>query len=295
MNNKQKAKSKLQKAKGKKQMIKVQIAKIFAFCLLLLAFCLLPFVSCQVQNQGCTDVNATNFDVTASKQIIPNNCTYPKLFLQIFPFWDSFRLSTSTIYPIGSSGDSVRILNAQMYFSNVNLFDSNNKPLAITDSLLIYRANDSLNVPQNLFLNNSNTVLYSLFSLNTVQNYRGFQIDAGLDAASQQAVAKRNPSGNPLAQQSISMYDTTSSKYYFQKMTLERHKKNVITDTIIVNGQQNFSLTYSINTSLTKGFSLTVPLQINYSKLFNNVDIRADSATRQNKIWSNLKNCITLQ
>ncbi len=273
--------------------------KLFAFCYLPFAFSSLFFTFCQTPNSGCTDVNATNFDVTASKQIEPNNCTYPKIVLQFVSYWDSTRLNPSTIYALGN-GDSVQVINSQLYFSNVQLTSSENKIIPITDSLLIYRSNDSLNVPQNIFLNNLNTVEYALFSLNTVQKYIGFQFNTGLDIKSQQAVAKRNPATSPLTTQGVAMYDTTNAKYYFQRMTLGRHGKN-LNDTVTLIGQQSFNLNYSISATTTKGFSLRVPLQIKYATLFKGliksdaVDIRADSISRQNKLWNNLKNSITLQ
>lgn len=251
----------------------------------------LLFTECVSPNQGCTDVNATNFDVTAAKQIIPNNCIYPKLVLQMFPAWDTFALSSTTIYAL-NAGDTFRILNAQMYFSNVKLLDANQNTVPITDSLLIYRTKDSLNIPNNIFLNKNTTVEYPLFSINTSQNFTHFQMTAGLDAASQQAVPSRNPSGNPLTVQNISMYDTTNSKYYLQSITISRLSQG---DTITIYGQQTVPFDFTNGRNSVKGFSLAVLLKVDYKKLLAKVPtFKADSATLQKNVWSNIFNSITL-
>ncbi len=249
------------------------------------------FTACLSPNQGCTDVNATNFDVTASKQISPNNCVYPKLIVQMFPYWDTTALSSTTIYAISPS-DTFRVLSAQMYFSNVKLLDDNQNSVPITDSLLIYRSNDSLNIPNNIFLNKTNTVEYSLFSINTSQNFSHFQMTVGLDATSQQAVPSRNPSGNPLTVQNISMYDTTNSRYYLQSITISRLNQG---DTITIYGQQTVPFDFKIDTKNQKGFSLAIPLKVDYKKLLANVaTFKTDNATLQKNVWSNIFRSITL-
>jgi len=249
------------------------------------------FSRCLPPNQGCTDVNATNFNVTASKQILPNNCVYPKLVLQFYPYWDTTALSTSNIYGT-TKGDTFKILNAQFYFSSVNLLDANQKSVAISDSILMYRAKDSINIPLNILLNSITTKEYSLFSISTAENYTHLLFNTGLDATSQQAAPSRNVSGNPLATQSFSIYDTTNSKYYFQSITISRLSKG---DTITVYGQQTIPFDFTNTAASQKGFSIAFRFKVDYKKLLANVPtFNADSATLQKQVWSNIQNSISL-
>ena len=263
----------------------------FAFIVIFILF----LSGCQVPEEGCTDVAATNFDITALKTCATNCCVYPQLKIRTQFLWgsDSVFFDFNTPYLIGT--DSVKFLSAQLYISGISFTPiSGGKNVSVSDSIALYRANDTIMRLNTYALIGKNYGFnYTLGSFSGFGSYNYAHFTVGLDSISNTTIPSKMPVSSPLAVKADSSYDSKNSTFIFQKFIFVKGVN--YTDTVQINIERAQTIDAGCRLTFIRGFDAEMPLKIDYKKLFLDVNVQADPATIAQKIVSNYTNALSVQ
>ena len=269
-----------------------QKVKIYSFFFI---FFTLVFSACQVPTEGCTDVSAANFDITALKSCTTDCCIYPQLKIRTQYLWgsDSAFFELNKPYVIGA--DSVKFLSAQLYLSDLFFTPiTGGKDVSVSDSIALYRLNDTIKRPNNYALIGKNYgFTYTLGTFSSFGSYSYAHFIIGLDSVSNTAIPSKMPASSPLALKADSTYDTAKSTYIFQKFIFVKGVN--YQDTVHVNIENLKTLDVGCRLTFNKGFDAVMPLKIDYKKLFLDVNVQTNPLIIAQKIVSNYTNAFSVQ
>ena len=251
--------------------------------------CFLLLTQCQEPVLGCLDARATNFDVTAAKPCEDNCCVFPSLKLQFDYAFDTFNFKFNTSYQFGTVGtDSIRFITSQFYVSNVQLQKDDGMKASVLDSILLFREQDTLKVPNFYALAGKNigfeSVLGKFFQVGI---YSKVRFDIGLDVEAAKTTPSKMPSGGPLSIKNDSMYISSEKQYIFNKMTLVRTSNPTDTLRFVMKTLKTIELKGVKNLVLKEGFDATIALKIDYKKWLEGVNFSDLKTINEAKIVSN--------
>ncbi len=254
-------------------------------------FAALCFLSsaCYQPTTGCLEAGATNFDVSVDKAC-DTCCAAPYLVLALNYKTGANNFAFDSVYN-NDVAQKFKISKLSFYLSDFQLVDANNIVYTVSDTVKIYRQNDSLYVPNNFALVDKKlgfTFRLGHFKKNGLFKKLRFKI--GLNDTLNKAIPSLNPSGSPLSTQTDSVYSYTENRYIFSKIEIEKG--------IFFNDTLQFNITAPIiqneivkDITFLGGFDATINLQINVTNIFMGIKLNASSKTDiQNGILKNLMN-----
>lgn len=248
-------------------------------------------VGCQEPKYGCLDANAVNFDVAADDACTDNCCTYPSLVVQADYFVGNEKFNLNKKYKI--ENDSLEFLSAQLYLSDFILTTPDNKMAQTVDSVLLYRATDSVKVQKNVVLVGKNLGFdFTVGQFNKPITYSKISFTVGLNSETNKGVPSRQPSDSPLSTKADSMYLTNGKTYIFNKLVFIRKSKN---DTVRIHITTEKSINIVKNLSFRQGFNAAIPLKINYLQFFKGIDLTQPQNVIQEKIVNNTEGVFSIQ
>jgi hypothetical protein len=101
------------------------------------------------------------------------------------------------------------------------------------------------------------------------------------------------PAAHPLSIKSDSMYDSSQSKYIFQKFVIAKGAN--FKDTLQINIMTSKDLVFTKTLTFTEGYNAKIPLKINYAILFKDVPFASNVNAIITKIVSNTENAFSIQ
>jgi hypothetical protein len=248
--------------------------------------CFLLLTQCQEPVLGCLDARATNFDVTAAKPCEDNCCVFPNMKIQFNYAFDTFNFKFNESYKFGT--DSIRFITSQFYVSNVQLQKDDGTKASVLDSILLFREQDTLKVPNYYTLSGKNIGFESILGkFNQVGIYNKVSFNIGLDVEAAKTIPSKMPSGGPLSIKSDSMYISSEKQYIFNKMTLVRTSKPTDTLRFVIKTLKSVELKGVKNLVLREGFDAVVALKIDYKKWLEGVNFSDLNTITENKIVNN--------
>lgn len=266
-----------------------------SFSIVFFVFFILFFSGCQVPEEGCTDVAASNFDITALKTCATNCCVYPQLKIRTQFLWgsDAVFFDLNTPYKIGL--DSVKFLSAQLYISAISFTPlAGGKNVSVSDSIALYRANDTIMRPNNYALIGKNYGFnYTLGSFTGFGSYNYAHFTVGLDSVSNMVIPSKMPASSPFAVKADSAYDNKNSTFIFQKFIFVKGAN--YKDTVQINIENAQTIDAGCRLTFIRGFDAVMPFKIDYKKLFLDVNVQSDPNTIAQKIVSNYTNSFSVQ
>ncbi len=262
------------------------LIKIFTYCfgMTLLSFSLM---GCE-REEGCLDARATNFTPSADKNCC---CEFPLLNLRLYHMAGTEEFVETTNY-VDQAGTLFQLTNAPIYISQLHLVRTNGTEVGSSDSLALYLPDETTYVERNYNLTDFNQRLYGTGKLFTEGSFTKIRFYIGLDSlAHLNDPTKIESTSHPLSIQSDSMYINAAEGYRNSKMEVTYFQgTDTLQTTFSTSGFTNrilVELDYPVE--VTKTFSVEVGIDIDYLKLFENVDlVNQDSLSLVNTLQSNL-------
>lgn len=243
--------------------------------------------SCYEPTDGCLDRDATNYSVSADFPCANDDCcTYPRLALRATATWGDEFMRFDSVYEDGASNE-FQLLRFRIYLSEIELPVSGSSPIVPLDSAEM-RVVNSLGDTSTLNLN-SNLVLFdqtgSSPGLRSVGDFietftaNELSFRLGMRDPYRSVVPESLPNGHPLARQVGLLNFNDGNGYVLAK--IEYQLPNIFPDSTLtysLYGDLPQSLELPPYDPFSRGSNLTIELEIDHQQLFQNVDLRADSA-----------------
>ena len=255
---------------------------------------LLFFSNCQEPTEDCLDVRATNFNVAAGKACV-SCCTYPSLTLKMNYLSDTSSFVFDSTYT-NSIGQKFRVLGAQMYLSDFQLFTSDGKAYAPTDSVSLYRQTDTVKTLNNYALvgrNNGFDFTVGAFGDAIGKTFTKVKFQIGLSDTANLTDPKKMPPSSPLSTKADSMYLTPAKTYIFNKLIVAKGVGFKDTLRLNIATAQTVQVAGSIPT--VEGINAVIKLKINYLRLFDGVNFTDGETVIKGKIVANYGTTFSIQ
>lgn len=264
-----------------------------------LLFILISQYSCYEHTEGCRDINALNYDVKADDDCLKECCSYPEIEIQMFLVNGTETIDTNKYFPL-DNGDSIRIKNMRMFFSDFSFTDiAGEKILVYKDLLTGKRLNNSVEYQIQNF-----TVLKfkpesSIYNIGVCKNFtRASQLSFNFGIANEinHSVTDKLTSSSPLYNGADSMYIDESNGYYFMKMSIQSKKDpSSIREFAIASDNNLRQLKIYSDFDLSDRKKHIVKLNIDLKKLFKGINKDDQESVSANKIAENIINSISLR
>jgi hypothetical protein len=245
------------------------------------------FQNCEETNEVCQDIRATNYDA-AGRKACKNCCTFPQLVIETVPFvGDSFFVPNKTFYT--TNRDSFRIDSTFVYLSDFQLFTSDGKRYTTSDTINLFRANDTLRI-----LNSFADVIYGRFQnaigtfADVGKTYTKIRFKIGLNDTARLADPTKMSPPHPLSRRADSLNLTTQKAFIFNRLKIR--KGAGFRDSVeirVLSPAKTLELTMNVKT--TEGVNAVIPLRINYLRLFEGVNFSDPANLFQQKVVNNLE------
>ncbi len=270
---------------------------IFLIICLLPALCLMP--SCYEHEQGCRDINALNYSVKADLDCDDDCCNYPGIDIQMQLVKGNETIDTNSYFDMGF-GDSVRIKQMRVYFSDFKIIGTDSKIYPIwQDNLLGIKSNNTLefkkiNYAAMKFKPESNR--YNIGEFRNLVKASQLEFIFGLQSHVNHAVTDKITESNPLYQGKDNMYINDDIGYYFLKMTLQSKKDPQNFIFIEISGDENIRpISVSGVFDLTSRKNHLFNLNLDVLSLFKGINPDDDVNVKKSKILDNIDESITLK
>lgn len=232
------------------------------------------FSGCFEKKEGCLDVLASNFDAGADKNCC---CTYPKLTFDVKHSYDSTNLSLSDVYT-NALGQDFKILAIAFYISDVQL-RSNDQWIAVSNTIGFRDRTGGFHIrPDDVTIINRQTFKFNVGEFLSPGTFDQLRFSIGLKAPESSADPESVSDDHPLSSTSVNqLWDPVDGYLSYQISlvdTLQQdtlHWKTPATTNALVNLEIDLKIDKQI------GEELVIPLEIDYSKWLQSVDIRSDS------------------
>lgn len=241
------------------------------------------FNSCYEPSDGCLDLLASNYDVSADDGC-DECCTYPTVNLVMKHLWSdtTFRFGDTLI---DQFGDQFVLLDQKMMLSKFN-YQSNNFDKVGTLTFTI-------DGEEQIFENDFTLIIKNQTSV-SVNNYRaegmidGYSFQFGLDGLIHKLSETQADSDTDLDYSKSMRFENEYASYYLQFARGQN-----LTDTLNFFFNDDYLISVDSMATITKGATLTLPLTINYSNLFDGIRFKDDNVTQiTQKIKSNTTNSL---
>lgn len=240
---------------------------------LVLALCSLLIIACQDPIEGCLDVEATNYMVSADDPCT-DCCTYPTLSLQVFhSFQDSFNFSYDSAYTFeGNVGQFEQVI---FYLSDFRLLGSSDT-LLIADTMSFDIVNGSVEVLVDDFTivsRSIGSITYEVGEIRGSGQFDSLSFVVGLSETAATVDAEAVIADHPLSVGEDTLW-TDIDGYSLNRVI-------IIPDTTDSTTQRQFDIrgasnlqriTLPFSTDLSPGFSILVPIKIDYQKWFSGIN-----------------------
>jgi len=244
--------------------------------------------------EGCNDPLAKNYNAEADKTCC---CEYYQLRFDIAHVSDSMATTFSALAPYSDAdGNIYQVKSAALLLSSVSLIRSNGTSAEVGDSVML-----PLQSSTSGWFRDDFSVLRPGTFINKIGNFTNFgpyekvRFLVGLVAnAAQTKGEDMSDANHPLAaSNSIGMYDLNSSTYNFGRWEII---KSTLSDTVFYSLKDTVWVELPYNVVAVDGIDTKIPIQFNYSRLFEGISfVSDDSSTVVQKIKNNTRYAFSIQ
>lgn len=257
---------------------------------------ILFFGSCYEKKEGCLEVLASNFDLEADINCCENEndccCEYPVLTLSIKQQYGAGNLSTTQTY-LTNHDQPFQLERIKFFISDVRLTDGMNT-YTVDDSLLVLaRDGQSSFEPDDITLIGSNLFSVRLGTLSRPGTYTRLEFTVGLTEPERSADRDQFDSEHPLAQDELR--DTINNQWLIYDVGWIPDTLTGEVTHLTLPADTSIPVSLPIDVSKDPGDNITIPIAIDYSKWFAEIDIAADDQeTISQKILAGLAASFTI-
>ncbi len=246
---------------------------------------------CFEKKEGCLDVVAANFDAGADKNCC---CIYPKLTLDVKHIYDSTNLSLTDVYT-NNLGQDFKVLSIAFYISDVQL-RSNGEWTPVSNVIEIRDHTGGIHVrPDDVTIINRQTFKFNVGEFLTPGSFDRLRFSIGLKAPEVNTDPESVQDDHPLSSTSSDQLWDPIDGYLSYRISLidtlqqdTLHWKTPATTMAFVDLEIDLKIDKQI------GEDLVIPLEIDYRKWLQSIDIRSDSSEEINlKMRSGMESSIT--
>jgi hypothetical protein len=247
---------------------------------------LLIFISsCYKDKLGCLDVLAKNYNSIADAECIDVCCVYPTLSLAIEHTYNGEIMSLNKLYE-NNIKSSFTILTQKLFLSNISLKNQGESINFLTNESFTLLNGSSSNIEKSYVLLKDFTTSIDVNTYMSNIDFDTLAIQVGLNDIYNTINSKKATSYADL-DESAGMYDESTRSYlsYIATIVTGTSKK----DTLNLKIKADFNLTKNLKARITKktGQDLTIPIKLNYSNLFRDINFTSPLTSIENKIGSN--------
>jgi hypothetical protein len=228
-------------------------------------------LSCYTKTEGCLDLEAVNFNPTVDKSCC---CEYPSFILFAKSNWKDKGLKKDTFYQDGG-GNLFKLTNVKYYISNIILVKEDNTEIRVTDT--IQQPNSILIDDYRII--NSDDLQLRIGKIKINGKLKMIKFKIGLDEIANATLPSTVLIGKGLAINKDSMFDVSTNKYIFNKITytFDSIPKNISYSDI----SNTIDIQLPINFNSIKGKDLQLEMKVDYSLWFKNIDLKKDTLNLQ--------------
>lgn len=244
-----------------------------------LSFLVVLLASCYEKQEGCLDFRAEDYDFSADIEC-EDCCTYPDLKLGVTHYWGDTTLMTDSVYT-NSVDQSIKILNAQFYLTEVVLLDDGEETTVPETLEVVDSSGTSEEISAAFAFVRNTRFTYILGTFEEAQVYDGISFKFGVDG---------NYIDEELVEDVLFFDDET---YEYVNFRMEYITDQVTLDTLTfelegVDFVSEIELSGTIDIPL--GEEHTIDIIADYDLLFDDIDIEnLNSDTEKASVLANFQ------
>lgn len=238
---------------------------------------LVGIFGCYEKKEGCLDVLAGNFSLEADIDCCENAdnccCEYPMLSFSLKHQFGEGNLSTNQTYS-NKLGQTFEINQIQFFISQIRLVEGSSR-FALDDSLEIVGNNgQTVLKPDDITVVETGLFSVKFGAFKRPGSYDQLEFVIGLDEPERSASRDQFDSGHPLAENDLR--DTLENQWLLYDITWVPDTLSGVADHLRYPADTTILITLPVNISKDPGENVVIPLSIDYSKWFDQIDILGD-------------------
>ena len=238
----------------------------------------LCFTACKDPIEGCTDVEATNYDVSADKSC-EDCCTYPQLSLEVAHRYDTLSFSYDSIYNLFGSNQS-QFLKVIFYLSDFRLVNATEslETIETIDLNIVNSGVENFKDDFTLVSRSISGINYDVGEIRGSGTFDTLKFSVGLAGNAALGDAETVSNGHPLAIGSDTLW-TYPDGYICNQIIIVPDTTNPDTIQFDLKATTHLvEISLPFSKEVNSGFDVIIPLKIDYKEWFLGIDFAGDTA-----------------
>ncbi|NND35064.1 MAG: hypothetical protein HKN76_20935 [Saprospiraceae bacterium] len=254
-------------------------------------------LGCYEQKEGCLDVLASNFQFDADVDCCRKDgeccCQYPKLIISVKHQYEGENLSAGKVYHT-AQGQPFFIQSIRFLASGVLLID-NSEAVSIVDEIEVETSEqNNIIVPDDFTIFSSTSFSYTIGDFTRPGTYSALQFNVGVDDAIQAADPAQFDADHALAAGSSSVRNSTDQLLLYDIAWIPDTASMQVVN-LQATADQLVPVVVPLEGSKSAGVSITIPVVIEYSSWFSDIDLDQDlEEVQKQKILQGLVHSFTV-